>query len=845
MKDLKAMLIIGLSAVTLMAIFIGFHYGVVYDPKSMDMFTGLRLGMAHLKSNPFAIFPFNQYSLMATGVIAGLGYTVTFIIAFGIHKRQYDEDAAGSAKWNEDFKTFSAYYSAPIDTENHRNYKNDGYENAIVTQRIRQSLNDKESGRNSNCLVIGGSGAGKTFFYALPNGLQMNACFVFTDPKGELLEDLGGVLKKYGYDLKIFNLQNMNRSMCYNPFHYIRDIKGVNSTVRSIVENTAGESKGGGSEGPFWDNSMKVLMQACVHYLRETRPEKDQNFANVMKMLRLAEVDEKNANAKSKFDKLFDELAQVNPDSQALKSYRAFRIASGNTLKSILVTVTTRLQAFDIPQIKLLTSKDTIHLEEIGRKKTALFIVLPDEDPTFNFLAATLYTQLFERLYYDAKNFFPYASMWGNGRDYYLYSTNEEVLKERVKACKQAKVIYNKKNERYEIINKKFNDGEVIESFAMETAAKWWLSHVNDDDNKIVQGERSLPYYVRMILDEFYNIGTIPNFPNKMSTVRSYKISVSIIVQNLSQITDMFGKEKMETIVGQCDSTLFLGANDRTTLEHVVYTLGKTSKTQKSLSLSNQLGKDSESRQKVTADLLPYDQAQQLDNKECIFIMRGEKPFRDKKYSAVNHPHFKECGKMNKKNKYVCEFIVDKNYDENDESAKNKQIDIAKAKKNRICVLDFNIKEIVEEIFNGEKTEIKQEQAVDNKPPEIEGETEETIDTGKLINDSGGEKRNHKRDKTERLNKAKAKRKKHEDKYIEDDMVIDDTYDKPSKPMTREERSENISNRVEVLAIDEPVITNPTEEEVENELLAREEETKDEMIGFVDHYSMMDSVSWY
>ena len=287
--------------------------------------------------------------------------------------------------------------------------------NILLTQEVRMSLNTRQHRENLNVLVIGGSGSGKSRFYVKPNIMQLNTSYVVTDPKGELLRSCGKLLQKAGYEIRVFNLIDMAHSNNYNPFNYVYDKNGeMNKTyvmkmVNCLMKNTKQEGSSGGDQ--FWDDSTKALTLAIAFYLLEKKDAKDsngksldRNFSTVMKMMRLAEISEQDENHRSPLDDLMDELREENPMSMAVSYYADFKKAPAETAKSILISAAVRFAAFNLPEVANLTHTDNIHLDTLGDKKTALFVIIPSSDATFNFLAAMMYTQLFDTLY-DTANF--------------------------------------------------------------------------------------------------------------------------------------------------------------------------------------------------------------------------------------------------------------------------------------------------------------------------------------------------------------------------------------------------------------------------------------------------------
>ena len=261
-------------------------------------------------------------------------------------------------------------------------------------------LNGKKHRRNLNTVVIGGSGAGKTRFYAKPNIMQCNTSFVVLDPKGEIIRSVGHLLEDNGYVIKVIDLIDMSKSLGYNPFHYIQSDKDVLKLITNLIRNTT--PKGSSTNDPFWEKSETALLEALMLYLYHYAPEDEQNFTMVMEMLNYAEVKEDEEDYESPLDELFKRLETIDSNSLALKQYKIYKQAAGKTAKSILISVGVRLAAFNLEELASLTKYDEMELEQIGERKTALFAIIPDNDSTFNFVVGMLYTQLFQMLYYQA-----------------------------------------------------------------------------------------------------------------------------------------------------------------------------------------------------------------------------------------------------------------------------------------------------------------------------------------------------------------------------------------------------------------------------------------------------------
>ena len=466
---------------------------------------------------------------------------------------------------------------SPFETDN----------NILLTQEVRMSLNTRQHRENLNVLVIGGSGSGKSRFYVKPNIMQLNTSYVVTDPKGELLRSCGRLLKKAGYEIRVFNLIDMSHSNNYNPLNYIYDKDGnINKTyvmkmVNCLMKNTKQEGASGGDQ--FWDDSTKALTLAIAFYLLEKEDAKDvngnsldRNFSTVMKMMRLAEISEQDENHRSPLDDMMDELRAENPHSMAVSFYADFKKAPAETAKSILISAAVRFAAFNLPEVADLTHTDNIHLDTLGDRKTALFIIIPSSDATFNFLAAMMYTQLFDTLY-DTANF------------------------------------------KY--------------------------------------GGR-LPVHVRCLLDEFANVGTIPDFDKLLATMRSMEISANIIIQNLAQLKKMYDKS-WEILTGNCDSLLFLGGQEASTLEAISKSLGKETidVVSQNRTRSHKSPSTSENNSILGRELMTTDELKVMKPNECVLIVRALYPFFCHKFDIEKHQNYKYLEDSNKNYAYLIDDL--------------------------------------------------------------------------------------------------------------------------------------------------------------------------------------------
>ena len=272
-------------------------------------------------------------------------------------------------------------------------------DNIILTKTERLMMSnrppDPKNARNKNVLVVGGSGSGKTRFWLKPNLLQCHSSYVVTDPKGSIVVECGNALLKNGYKLKILNTINFKKSMHYNPFAYVHSEKDILKLVTTLMTNTKGEGSGG---DPFWEKSERLLLTALIAYLHYEAPVEEQNFATLLEMLNTMQVLEDDEEYQNPVDLLFEELAKKKPNSFAGRQYKLYKLAAGKTAKSILISCGARLAPFDIQELRDLTMYDELHLDTLGDKKTALFLIMSDTDSTFNFLISMVYTQLFNLL---------------------------------------------------------------------------------------------------------------------------------------------------------------------------------------------------------------------------------------------------------------------------------------------------------------------------------------------------------------------------------------------------------------------------------------------------------------
>ena len=354
---------------------------------------GILSAVNDLLAQPLPIQWTNQtprFLLLGTALYAAVAIVIT-----SDRKNTRPGEEHGSARWGDVFAL-------------NRKYADKTGPNLLLTRHFRIGVDGYKHKHNTNILVVGGSGAGKTRTYAVPNVLEAaragpdgkGCSLVLTDPKSEILRKTGAYLIRQGYEVRVFDLINPSASFCYNPFVYVQDDKDVLQLITNLIQNTTPSHAQ--TSDPFWERSETALLQALMLYLLHEAPPREQNFGMVMELLESAEVKEEDENYQSPLDVLFERLEEREPDSIAVKQYRVFKQAAGKTAKSILVSVGVRLAAFNLPQINRLTMTDELHLDELGEKKVALFCCIPDSDKSLNYLVGMVYTQLIQTLYRQA-----------------------------------------------------------------------------------------------------------------------------------------------------------------------------------------------------------------------------------------------------------------------------------------------------------------------------------------------------------------------------------------------------------------------------------------------------------
>ena len=580
-------------------ILVGFH---ALTKMSYAFRTDYHTGFERLIYAFTSIDKIYQPPIITTNVIDIAFASAVYFIAYLIVK---DKATKNKIKTRQNEEYGSARWGKP---EEIRDYMDkDPMQNLIFSKTEGKMLDiapkNWKVGRNNNVVVVGGSGSGKTRYFVKPNIMQMHSSYVITDPKGTLLNEMGGMLMKGSpevlkdkdgkqirdkdgklkykikkgkdgklryvlepYKIKVLNLINFKKSMHYNPFAYIKSESDIMKLVNTIIINTKGEGDKAGED--FWVKAERLLYMAYIGLIFEEAPPEEQNFETLIMLINMSETREDDENYKNALDLKFEQLEKKNPDSFAVLQYKKYKLAAGKTAKSILISCGARLAPFDIKELRDLLAYDELELDTLGDRKTALFVIIPDTDSTFNFIVAMMYTQMFNLL------------------------------------CTKADDEYGGK----------------------------------------------LPVPVRCLLDEFANIGSIPQFEKLIATIRSRLISACIVLQTKSQLKAIY-KDHADTIIGNCDTSIFLGGKEETTLKSLSQGLGKeTIETNNRGETRGQSRSSSRNFQKVGRELMTQDELQTMDSSECIVEIRGLRPFKSEKYDITKHPNYKLTGDYDDRN---------------------------------------------------------------------------------------------------------------------------------------------------------------------------------------------------
>lgn len=586
----------------------------------------------------------------------------------------------GSAEWNSDFKKFKK------DNTICDKKGKPTEQNMILAKDLLLGIKEKE---NVNVMIIGSAGSGKSFGVIKPNILQANTSLIVTDPSGELFRAEAKFLMERGYDVKIFSTSSMECSNVYNPFDYVYDEFGaidenrVTSMITMFMAN-ATDLKNNGKGDPFWDKSSKALLTACALLLLEFYPPETHNMYHMLVLVQKGKTSESNSDQQTELGKLFEAAEKKNPEAKCLSSYKTFALAPARTANSILISAGVDLNMFSQTKVRnmtttayqvqtannagriikyrrnskgeLIRTDQNIDIRTVGDNKTAIFVNIPQADGTFNFLVSMMYSQLFDSLYGRAEKICPKKWMI-MGQDGYplvtmLDSEKDAQLASTIYA--NAHIVENQERGRdvYYLVNPKagekftypgYNDGYLRKVYSKEIAQKYIDAC---KEPVIKRGAERLPWHVQFLLDEFANIGRIPEFDKKLATMRKYEISCQIVLQSRSQLETMYDKD-WNGIMSNCDTKIFLGTTDYDTCEWISKQLGEKTVRVVTHGTSNSgRGKSgSTNEQFQRRALLTPDEVSKISNKDCIVMTKkGGQPFYVPKFKASDHENWEASG---------------------------------------------------------------------------------------------------------------------------------------------------------------------------------------------------------
>ena len=595
-------------------------------------------------------------------------------------KKDGDMEFGDPAEYNKKF----AYPLGKDEVSEPKNLTAKEPGNMIVSEHTRYNLSGTAY-TYSCALVVGSTGSAKTFRYVKPNIMQMNASFVCTDPKTELIRDCGQMLSNNGYNVLLFNLKKgEQRFSCrYNPFAYIHDEQDVVLTVDAFLD-AAQEDKGTGGD-PFFPIAEKNFYYALFYYVFTKHKKLNDGSVGTLKEVYelYAKADESEqkptkkkpddkraAVIENEFDRTFLEVSRTDPTNPCLSFYKTFKNGSPKTKQSILISVGIKLWFLSVPETANLLSGDDLHFDKIGERKTALFIAIPTDNKSFRCISAMLFTQLFQELYYqgetlNAKSYLLKKGLCVAARSKQFIDgtkSQEEAEKEleRLKVrFEDAKVVYEKDLAKEDTKLNTYlstpNDlgilpwakfrvvdgqGKLLESFNTKRAAEEYLDAGQNGEICQVTG---LAVRVRFLLDEFFAIGKIGGFEEKIATFRSLNISSDIICQNLEQLKEMYDDHEGK-VTGNCDLRICLRVNDMNDAKAFSDMCGQTTVRTQSANIKNNniISMPEGGSMSDSAEMLirPEWLLNKMQGDEELVLTRTMLPIKDKKYDTISHPNW-------------------------------------------------------------------------------------------------------------------------------------------------------------------------------------------------------------
>lgn len=685
------------------------------------------------KPNPFFFVqqfmekPYNPFGpVIFVGLIELLWMMYYFVNKAKIHSNL--ETLKGSTVW-EKCKYITGKY-AEMTGEKEDDFRG-AFNNGICSQNVYVSMNTKKHFKAVNMLILGATGSGKSRYYLKPNILQMNTSYVVTDPKGEILDACGEMLRRNGYNVRVFDISetglSTGQTSAYNPLKYCYKESDIRKLIEAFMKNTSpdGGKKGGGSSDPFWDDATRMLLSALVGFLVQKPTGCDTPysaipevtggrfyepcFANLCELVRMVgnkwkpggpvklmegvnmEPDKNAPQKGSEVGAIFENIRAYEAKIQGcepdriqkpycLREWENFWGTPEKTATTILTTASVKLDPFNIEQIKNMTSYDTINLDTFGKGRDALFLIISPADKTYNFLVSFLYTQLFDQLYSlgstgcvgakfmkmqngELVRFFSAEEVERDGGDWYKHKVeaikNSHMEEQNFNGIKKGE--YETKDKKGKKVIQKVSiydgwydivdaDGDLVTRRSTKEAANAYLKDLKDSfcrNPKIPE----IPCHVRFLMDEFPNIGEVPEFKEKLATMRGYEISATVICQSITQLKGMY-PDDYSVIDGNCPFVIYLGGDENDTCEYISKKMGSTTVQGQNLSVNG--GKELQLNTSGTTDeraLMKPEEIGRMDYSKQLVLIYGEQPIQDDKFDYPKHKNYKlsrdyaqECG---------------------------------------------------------------------------------------------------------------------------------------------------------------------------------------------------------
>ena len=567
------------------------------------------------------------------GIVGAAAFRLLIYTKSKNAKKYRRDEEYGSARFGteKDIKPF-------VDPKFENNVILTGTEFLTMNTRPKNPAN----ARNLNCCVIGSSGSGKTRFWLTPQLLQAHSSFVVVDPKGGVLSQVGRFLQRRGYKIKIFNSIDFSKSMHYNPLAYLKNEADILKFVDTLIANTKGDGKEG---DPFWTKSETLLYCALLSYIIFEGPAEDRNMNTLVDMISGMEVKEDDENFLNTVDYMFKGLEKRKPNCFAVKQYKKYKLASGKTAKSILISCGARLAPFDIPQLREIMSYDELELDRIGDRKTAVFFTISDTTPTYNFIVALAFSQMFNLLCERADN------VHGGRLPHHVRVLWDEAANTgQVPNLEKLVAVIRSREVSLCLFYQQLAQCKAIYDKHAETI-------LGNMDSVIFLGGREAST-IKEISENWLGKATI----SMQTEGRSREVSLCLLYQQLAQCKAIYDKHA-ETILGNMDSVVFLGGREASTIKEISENwLGKATISMQTDSRSRgQSESYSQNTQRLGRELMTPAELATMPGDKCILQLRGLPPFFSPKYDLKRHPNYRYTAEADKqKNAFDLDRLINR-----------------------------------------------------------------------------------------------------------------------------------------------------------------------------------------